>query len=282
MIVNPIWKDTEYSVDADVLSYYITYNTEIVFRGKAYRKPDADVLSVNINKICQNYLSNELPDNFFLLNEHNFVNTNAVGEFNLYNADNNTLLEEYRFYYDWSYDENYNNINYNKSSEINSHYTDGMLYLFTNKSGTGYTNYVYSLGETGYCGDYAIYYLDSYGCWLGFLFEGYCRKTDNYTQYEYNKSFDNTTIQFEQGRYISEINTTYELTTGWLEDSQAENFAKNLVGSNMAYLHDLRNGRIFPVLIDETGVDYKTYKTNGRHLVSYTIRVRESQNRIRK
>lgn len=282
MIVNPIWKDTEYSVDADVLSYYITYNTEIVFRGKAYRKPDADVLSVNINKICQNYLSNELPDNFFGL--YNYVNTNAVGEFNLYNADNNTLLEEYRFYYDWSYDESYDNIDSRDDDPINNHYTNGMFNLWTDKSGTGYTNHRRSAPYqyTGYCGDYAIYYLGSHGCWRSFLFEGYCRKTDNYTQYEYNKSFDNTTIQFEQGRYISEINTTYELTTGWLEDSQAENFAKNLVGSNMAYLHDLRNGRVFPVLIDETGVDYKTYKTNGRHLVSYTIRVRESQNRIRK
>lgn len=281
MIVNPIWKDTEYSVDADVLSYYITYNTEIVFRGKAYRKPDADVLSVNINKICQNYLSNELPDNFFDI--YDYVNANAVGEFNLYNADNNTLLEEYRFYYDWSYDEAYDNLNNRIDGLINSHFTSGMYNLWTDKSGRGYTNHGRMASmNTGYCGDYAIYYLGSHGCWRSFLFEGYCRKTDNYTQYEYNKSFDNTTIQFEQGRYISEINTTYELTTGWLEDSQAENFAKNLVGSNMAYLHDLRNGRIFPVLVDETGVDYKTYKTNGRHLVSYTIRVRESQNRIRK
>ena len=104
---------------------------------------------------------------------------------------------------------------------------------------------------------------------------------DSFTQYEYNKSFNNTTPQFEKGRYISEIETRYELSTGWLNDTEAYNFSRNLVGTNVAYLHNLNDGRIFPIILDETEVEYKKYK-NDRHLIEYTIRVKESQNRIRK
>lgn len=277
MIIAPIWQDTEYTSSEEVLSYYITYNGDIIFNGRAYRKPDAVFLVINVNRICQNYLSNELPESFIGITGYTtYQNDDAVGDFLLYDS-NGTLLETYRFSYDWSYD-----LTSTVGSPVNAHYAYGQFIMSTTKQSTGYTNNIRISNSTTYCGDYAIYYLDSYGCWRSFLFEGNCKKNDNYIQYEYNKSFNNMTIQFEQGRYISEINTVYELSTGWLKDEEAENFARNVVGTNVAYLHNLKTNKIFPVLVNENGVEYKQYKTNGRHLVEYTISVKESQNKIRK
>lgn len=273
MVTNPIWKDTEYQTTASTLTYSISVDGETIFNGKAYKKPGEQYLKININRICQNYLSNELPES---LPAGSNVNTNAVRDFILKNG-NGTTLETYRLSYDWSYGDAPN-------GNINDRYAVGMYGLRTIKLTDSYLNTIIdSLPSTtiNACGEYAIYYLDCNGCWRPFLFEGIDRKYDNVRQYEYNRSFNNTTREFERGRYISEIETVYELSTGWLTDAQAENFARNLVGTNMAYLHHLPSGRIFPVVVDEDSVEYKRY-VNDRHKVEYTIRVKESQNRIRK
>lgn len=274
MVTNPIWKDTEYTSSTSSLTYYIKVDGNIIFNGRAYREPDATGLTINVNRVCQNYLSNELPEAFTGVTSATYTNGEAVKDFLLYNS-NGTLLETYRLSYDWSYD------SATTGSPINGHYASNQKVINTTKGTSAYTNTI-TTANTNYCGDYAIYYLDSYGCWKSFLFEGNCKMADNFTQYEYNKSFKNTTVQFEKGRYISEIETSYELSTGWLTDEQSYNFSRNLVGTNMAYLHNLKTNRISPIIIDEQSIDYKEYRTNGNHLVEYTINVKESQNRIRK
>lgn len=278
MIEEPIWKDVYYTSTADTLTYYIKLGGETIFNGRAFKRPDSADLKININRICQNYLSNELPEAFTAITSYTVLtSTTAVKDFLLYSSGG-TLLETYRFSYDWSYD-----TQSRIGSAINGHYAVFQYIMSTVKYDTYYTNIIRQQGaNTSYCGDYAIYYLDSYGCWRSFLFEGNCRMFDDFTQYEYNRSFNNTTVEFERGRYISEITTSYELSTGWLSDSEAFNFARNLVGSNIAYLHNLKTDKISPIIIDESGVEYKENRTNGRHLIEYTIRVKESQNKIRK
>ena len=274
-VVAPIWRDIYYTSTADTLTYYIMNGGTTIFNGRAFKRPDSADLKININRICQNYLSNELPDAFTAVTASTTItNYEAVKDFQLYSSGG-TLLETYRFSYDWSYDGSL------YGSRINQHYANGMLGMATSKSDDCYENTIWRRSGD-YCGDYAIYYLDSYGCWRDFLFEGNCKMFDSYTQYEYNRSFNNNTVEFERGRYISEITTSYELSTGWLSDSEAFNFSRNLVGSNIAYLHNLKTDKISPVIIDESGVEYKENKTNGRHLIEYTIRVKESQNKIRK
>lgn len=135
--------------------------------------------------------------------------------------------------------------------------------------------------DCNYCGDYALYYLNSHGGWDSFLIEGKVQKTDNITQYKYSKSFNNTTIEYESGRYISEIATKYVCYTSWLTDAQSANLAKNLLSSNKVYLHDLVNNKIIPVIIENTTIDYKKY-FNERQMISYKINLVESQTKIKK
>lgn len=135
--------------------------------------------------------------------------------------------------------------------------------------------------DVRYCGDYAIYYLNSYGGWDSFLIEGKVKKFDDFTSYSFNKSFDNSTIEFEKTKYMNEIKTRYEMHTCWLTDAQSENLTKNLLGSTKLYVHYLPDNRIFPAIITDSSAEYKTFKNEGR-LVSYTINVQESQGKIRK
>lgn len=276
MVTSPIWKDIEYVSSASVLNYSIDVDGETIFIGKAYRKPRASTLSININRICQNYLSNELNEGFVSVgNMEQYTNPNAARTFYLRDGNGNTL-ETYQLNYDWSYE------TVASPSPINGHYAYGQFILSTSYTVAGqyYTNTVRRNTTSGYCGDYAIYYLDSYGRWQSFLFEGKSRKYDTVTSYEYNRSFNNTTIQFERNRYVGEIETRYELGTGWLTDEQSANFAKNLVETNMAYLHNLNTGKIVPIVMNQGEIEYKKY-INDRHMVEYQITVKESQSKIR-
>ena len=76
---------------------------------------------------------------------------------------------------------------------------------------------------------------------------------------------------------LTEIQTVYELNTHYLTDEQSENLAKNLLGSNLVYLHDFTDGVVRPVVIQDKAVTYQTYQTNGKKLAQYKITVAESQ-----
>ena len=73
------------------------------------------------------------------------------------------------------------------------------------------------------------------------------------------------------------ITEKYELNTGWLTDEQSKSFAFNVIPSSMCYLHNLAEGKIFPVVITNTEAEYKTRKTSDKR-VNYTLNVTASQN----
>lgn len=136
--------------------------------------------------------------------------------------------------------------------------------------------------DCSYCGDFAVYYTNKFGGWDSFLFEGLCKRTDNLNEYKYNRAFNNQTIDFENNRYLVEVNPSYELNTGWMSDEEAERFAANLIPSTKMYLHNLKEDKIVPAVIKDTQAEYKTFKNNGRKLVSYKVTVEESQTKIRR
>ena len=133
-----------------------------------------------------------------------------------------------------------------------------------------------------YCGDFAVYYVGKKGGWNAFLFEGICKRTDSLTDYKYNRVANNQTINFENKRYLVEINPTYKLTTGWLSDEEAERLASDLFPTTKLYLHNLVTNELVPAFILDTQAEYKTFKNNGRKFVQYTVSVQESQTKLRR
>lgn len=134
-----------------------------------------------------------------------------------------------------------------------------------------------TLYDVNYCGDVALYYINAAGGWDAFLITGKVLRTDKYTQGDYYKSFDNSTIEFGKTRWLNEIRPSWELHTGWLTDEQAERLVRNLLPSTQVYLHDLNEDKYYPVNITDTQAEYKTYANQGNKLVAYTIKVEGSQ-----
>lgn len=280
----PIWKDVYYSSTAfTILDYAIQIvDAETIYTGRAYHRPGADIISINISKICQDYIKDSFRDvDFRTLTGQTYVHPNAYVEFNLINVLNGNVLGTYGFVYDWSYEE-WDGSARNISSPINNHTVTGM-YSFQSFSRTVLNTKTEVITQIGMvnsgnsCGDIALYYKNRKGGWDAFLIEGTVTKKDKYTKYTYNRSYNNNTLEFENGTYHSQIITSYKLCTGWLNDSESENLAFNLLSSNEVYLHNLCTNNVYPVVITDNTATYKTYKNNSRKLVNYQISVEESQ-----
>lgn len=283
MVYNPIYRDTYYTSSASSLVYQIKLDGGVIYSGRAVRMPGADNLRININKVCRNYLESDITP-LFEVNGTSITNLNACRTFDLTDSSG-TVLQQYTFLLDYDYDDTWNGGSKELSVPINGHFISGMLKPRTSVS-TG--NTVATNATTGNypvqvrCSDYVLYYLNARGGWDAFVPEGKCQKKDGLTTYTTDRAFDNTTYEFETNRYVSEIKTSYELITGLLTDVQSERLAKHLIGSNKVYLHNVSEGWIRPVVIDDKAVTYQTYENNGKKLSVYKINVTESQMKIRK
>jgi len=285
LILNPIWKDEYYTGATSTFDYMIINedNDETIYQGRVYVQPNETNVKLNISKIVQNYLSNEIPDGNALLNaSYDNFNSQAIIDFGLYPIVDGELgdrIQKYTYFYDWSYkDFNGNDV---LTTPINGHATTTMRRMYTNMSleFDGYRNRANdsTLYDLSYCGDYALYYLQRNGGWASFLIEGNSKKTDNYERYTYSKVFDNRTAEFEENTYNNQITSEWEMHTKWLTETQAKNLAFNLLASNRVFIHDLNADKIIPAVITNSSAEYKTFHNNGNKLINYTITLRESQ-----
>ena len=282
------WEDVILQRTESVFDYRIYNRTNLIFQGRAYKRPNADTNDIKLNKIFENYLSNSIND---LLNsgEPEDTGVDASKVFQIMKLDTDgteTLIDEYTILYDWSYDFRFRGENTDLSRPINGRYVAGMYKMDTTvdgKSGTVTNN----LTEGPYnvladCGEYALYYLNAYGGWDALLIDGTVLKKSTIKQYTTDRNINNSRIEFEQTKYINEIQDAYEINTGFLTDEQAANLSKNLIPSREVYLHFLNDNKIIPVLITDSSVTYQTYQTNNLQMPQYKINVKESQIKLRK
>jgi hypothetical protein len=289
MVRASIWKDTFYYSSENSLTYYITTQGQTIFAGRAYRLPSASQVKISVSSICRNYLSNDLRpllDAYFTDDITESESPTSLQIFYLYDSQG-VLLETYEFLYDWSYENNYNGSDMILSRAINGRTVPNMFTPITViEKGKVYNKLFDDIGyykNVDACNaEYALYYSNVYGGWDAFLFEGYCTKEDNIKQFTTEKAAVNNTLDYELERYTSEINTSYILRTGWLTDEQANNFVKNLIGSNHVYLHDLKADKIYSAIIVDTRAEYKKMKTNNGKMLLYSINVKQSQNKLRR
>lgn len=279
MVYAPVWKDTFYTSGLESLSYTIEYDGITIFAGRAQRMPN-DILRININKVCQNYLKQNISTLFE--GSSSETNTEAIGVFTL--KSGSTTLETYTFLHCYDYDYNWTGqTGVTLSNPVCDTYAAGMRVLTTRiNSSRAVVTTASTPTKTNACAEYGLYYVNARGGWDAFAIQGTGVKKDSITQYKTDKSFNNTTREFEANRYLSEIKTSYTLNTHYLTDEQSENLAKNLFASNLVYLHNLKDGTIKPVIITDTSVSYQTYQTNGKKLSQYKINVEESQSKLRR
>ena len=108
MVFRSIYSDTYYTTTADTFYYRIELDGSVIYSGKAVKMPNADEIRININKICSNYLSNDLDE---MINPMLFgssaldriENPLAIRTFDLINARTEQVVEQYTFLLDWNY-----------------------------------------------------------------------------------------------------------------------------------------------------------------------------------
>ena len=282
------WEDVILQRTESVFDYRIYNRTNLIFQGRAYKRPNADTNDIKLNKIFENYLSNSIND---LLNsgEPEDTGVDASKVFQIMKLDTDgteTLIDEYTILYDWSYDFRFRGQDTDLSRPINGHYVAGMYKMGTTVNGQSGT-VTNSLTEGNYnvladCGEYALYYLNAYGGWDALLIDGTVLKKSTIKQYTTDRNYDNNKIEFEQTKYINEIQDAFEINTGFLTDEQAANLSNNLIPSREVYLHIISENKIIPVLITDSNVTYQTYQTNNLQMPQYKINVKESQIKLRK
>lgn len=280
VIYAPVYKDTYYTTTASSLNYTIYKGSQLIFSGRAVKMPSQDEIRININKVCQDYLWQNLEFPLGSTQTH----SNASATFYLKNAAGSSTIQDYKFIDCYDYDFTWTGTTGTTlSNPICDVYATGVKIPTTRVNSsrnieTSFSNPVHTAG----CCQYNLIYCNARGGWDAFVIQGASKKKDAITQYTMDKAFNNQTREYEAFRYISEIKTSYELNTHYLTDEQSSNLAKNLIGSNLVYLQDLVEGWIRPVLITDTTANYQTYQTNGKKMCQYKINVVESQSKIRR
>lgn len=128
---------------------------------------------------------------------------------------------------------------------------------------------------------YVLYYENAYGGIDAMPVQGNATLTDKITAYTTKNQVRVPSTSFSYRRYLNEIQKTWEFKTGYLSDEQASRM-HHLIESTMVYVYDIETAELYPVVIDETSLTYKTYKNQGRKFFNYSFKVRESQDKIRK
>lgn len=132
------------------------------------------------------------------------------------------------------------------------------------------------------CPRYCMYYLNAYGGWDSFLIEGSAKETDSLSRETYSRIVDNRNpSNRSMVNHMTEITKRISLNTSWLSDDQSLRM-HHLLNSTDVYLHDLENGLIHPVVLQNTTTEYKTFKTNGGKLVNYAFEVEFANKRVRR
>lgn len=142
-------------------------------------------------------------------------------------------------------------------------------------------NNIYRFNVINSCKQYCLYYLNARGGWDTLLVDGKAIRSDKYTNSTYSKNYSNLNkANWGVVNYRKDVNPTWQLSTGYLLDSQAEKMY-NILGSTKAYLHDLNSDEIYSVIINNKNCDYKTFNNQGRKMFVYTIEVEASQKQQR-
>lgn len=270
MDIFPVWRTTYYDTVEDSITFRITNDDgEEIYRARADRRPDEDIMRINLNKPCQNALDSMLSG--WNGESDTVVPQNAYMVFHLQFPDGDGWETVYSFAFvnDWSYEDHQGN---EYSEPINGHAAPGQIltysYLVTGDSETicydfNYHGIVFIITE----GNGALF-PQSGGTWD----LGYWTSLDS-VEYKLYDSFGHlieTGVTLGSDRRLSisipgGISTEYNI---YFYDPQDE----SLVGQAIAYKH-LNYNEMYLTLLASSGgtVVWRNTNASGVHSVEYSI-----------
>lgn len=295
----PIWQDiyTDIVSNDDYEDYEILSGGEVIYSGRAFKRPNEDTIKVNVSRIVAPYLTGYYKD----------VQVFSDG----------ILLAEYTFVRDYSYDDSkryYNNLILNapingsipsglnvsaslwsvRGGEVFSVVDEGgsLVANIGTQKGLNMAEWIstevgkrYFFGGAEYevvdmCNGVVLKYVNAYGAVDYFIIEGVSKKRDSISRSTYEKDADALSSQFQRKDYQAEMVAVWSGVTGWLTDAQSLRL-KHLIESVEVYMIDSAGNEI-PIVMRDNTLEYKTWRTNGKQLINYTLSWEESQTKIRR
>ena len=124
---------------------------------------------------------------------------------------------------------------------------------------------------------WVIHYLDKRGGYSSYPVYGNVNVSSKTTPHSMNKTFNNTTSNFETKNYLYESYEIYDVTLPLLKKNEAMRIDE-ILQSTEIWLERLSDNKMIPVIADVTDFEYK----NNKKVRNYTIPFKASQSRLRK
>lgn len=152
MAAVPIWKDAFVTLgtgDSILYRVILSDTSEVIYAGKAYKRPGETNITARVNDICADYLVNVLP----YLSQAEFTLITLPVTFLVQASANGstwTTKGTLQFLNDWSYDYSYNPATMGMSFPINGHIDSRMPIVWTGLNVSQVTITVYETGGASY------------------------------------------------------------------------------------------------------------------------------------
>lgn len=314
MALAPIWKDriVTLAAGADSADFEIRLNSDsgdLIYAGRAYRRPGAADVTARINDVCADYLDTLHPRSF----------APAVLAVTFVTVVGGSAVDTVTFFDDWSYDPDFDPAADPLADPINGELDPRQTLYFGVLSGATInatvtlddgttstetltvTDGVASLDLSGFagpvfvviggvnytvrredCARYAAVYLNAHGGWDSLLLDGYDTRRDSLTRHTSQTEYDNADPTARGRRdYAIEVTPGWTLRTRLLTDEQSARM-HNLLNSPDIYLLDLSSGDCIPIVLTDAEYDRQSFRGNGRRPNQYTFNAQLAQERFRR
>ena len=320
-MANPVWRDYYVSFgNVDSMAFSVSVDGNTIFSGTAYRKPGESVCKAKVNGIAGNFLyAGEPTDsgNVSSLSRTFTVTSSAGSQTVTFDYDwsyssltlyclSRLIREEassaYPMVFSFRGQSSVKVTGYagNTVAETQTYSYSGASNLYLDLTGEGDWSYydkytIQPLDPSGnvletltvkgagtFCGSKVLYYVNPWGGWDWLPIYGTVKESEAYTRYTHVRTYDNTdAMEGGKADYLNEVTRKWSLVSGWLTDSQSARMPY-LTGSPKVYLYDTATAIFTPVTITDASVTKKTYRGEGRKMVSYTIGVESEREEVRR
>lgn len=285
------WEDAIYSVTGLTSYIYNIYddNSNLLYTGRAYPRPNNGTIEINISQIVRNYLDCHMPNEAFsfdTFNEGQLFLPNAVLGFTL-SDEKGTVLETYKFLNCWDYKTRFQFMDnmaagMNINVPVNDHLAIGQYTFQSSLTKQDKVRVTIGTASSGNCCGYgSLIYSNSLGGYDQFLIEGRLKKKNAYTKYEIDNPYRANTLQFGHKTINNTISESWELQTHYLTDKESKVLCSNLYGSTDVYFQDFIDNKVYPVVITDNSVECKNWRNQGKKHFIHTINIKSAQDKMR-
>lgn len=313
----PIWKDriVTLAAGADYADFEIRIGStagELLYAGRAYRRPGSADVVARINDVCADYLASTLPGASFPPSSSRIAETfvTVVG---------GSAVDTVTFVADWSYDQLRTITAATPLSDpilpeldprqpflVSYLGTPGAVTLtfqdnttqtvtpasagpatavidlatYEGLASVSYNGTTWKVAEN--CSRFLVAYFNAFGGWDTLVLDGIPVRRDDLVRHTIDTDYDNTDPTARGRRdYAIEVSPAWMLRTGILTDAQSEKM-HHLLNSPDVYLLDFADMVWRPVVLTDTTHDEQTYRSNGRRPAVYEFNAQLAQERFRR